>query len=158
MIFSKSQRFKTDLNPEQVEESLLEKHTCIRDLDFKVHKLEGIIKVIPHTERSERADKILTIPITHVLMEPSGQGTNIKIYSKIRKSDVGGPYMILIFTVVFILGALALYYLNRQGSLTPSLVLGGIGVVLFVVFWIRMENGYFTYVRRIRKFIKDQLK
>jgi hypothetical protein len=34
----------------------------------------------------------------------------------------------------------------------------GIGLAVFALFWIRLETGYFDYVRKIRDYVKNTEK
>jgi hypothetical protein len=32
----------------------------------------------------------------------------------------------------------------------------GVSLLVFIIFWIRLESGYFDYIRKIRDFVKKQ--
>lgn len=113
-----------------------------------------MIKIIPHAENIEG---LRTLPITHVEFESrDNQQTKMKITSKMRRIDKGGPMLIVIFCVFLIVAALLLGLYGKEGFLPYVLVMGGLALVVFVIFWIRMESGYFDYVRKIRDFVKMQ--
>lgn len=155
MIFNRTYRFRTNLSIAEIKDRLLNQHVKVHNMDFEVSEKQQMIKVIPHAEHIEG---IKTLPITHIEMQGLGDGnTKIKLMAKPRKIDVGGPYMIIIFCVFCVIGAGLFYLLNRSDSLMASLVMIGIALVIFIVFWFRMESGYFDYVRKIKKFIHGRL-
>jgi hypothetical protein len=48
--------------------------------------------------------------------------------------------------------------MNPAESFLPSLVMLSAGLLIFIIFWLRMEAGYFDYTRKIRDFIKQNIK
>lgn len=156
MIFDRTYRYSTPLSSEDVRQRLLGKHIQVHHMDFEVTEKERMLKIIPHAEDSEG---IKTLPITHIEMQAQGaSGTKIVVSSKPRKIDVGGPYLIVIFCLFCVLGASGFYLINPKESYWPSLSMVGVGVISFVIFWARMETGYFDYTRKIRDFIKHSVK
>lgn len=156
MIFNRTYHFRTHLSIAEIRERLLHQHIKVHDLDFEVSEKQQMIKVIPHAENIEG---IKTLPITHIEMRGMGNGnTSVKMFTKPRKIDAGGPYMIVIFCIFCVIGASLFYLLNSQDSLLPSLVMIGVAVIIFILFWYRMEAGYFDYVRKIKHFVHGQLK
>jgi hypothetical protein len=57
-----------------------------------------------------------------------------------------------------ILGASGFYIINPRESYWPSLAMIAVGVIIFIIFWLRMEAGYFDYTRKIRDFVKHNAK
>lgn len=156
MIFNRTYRFRTNLSISEIKERLLHQHFKVHDMDFEVSEKQQMIKVIPHAENVEG---IKTLPITHIEMQGMGNGdTRVKMFTKPRKIDAGGPYMIVIFCLFCVIGASLFYLLNNTGSLLPSLVMVGVAVVIFILFWYRMEAGYFDYVRKIKHYVHGKLK
>ncbi len=155
MIFKRTYRYNTPLSIEDVRQRLIGKHLEVHQLDFEVLEKDKMLKIIPH---AEEVSAIKTLPITHLEMQGHGSnGTKITLTSKPRKIDVGGPYLIIIFCLFCILGASAFYLLYPSENYLPSLVMVAIGLVVFVIFWLRMEAGYFDYTRKIRNFVKQHL-
>ncbi|WP_146146841.1 hypothetical protein [Taibaiella chishuiensis] len=115
-----------------------------------------MLKIIPHAEDT---NAVKTLPITHVEMQGAGSaGTRITLTSKPRRIDIGGPYLIVIFCLFCIVGASVLYLMNPLESQWPSISMIGIGLVIFIIFWLRMEAGYFDYTRKIRDYVKHSVK
>jgi len=156
MIFNRTYRYNTPLSMEDIKLRLLGKHIQVHHLDFEVTEKEKMLRIIPH---AEDANGIKTLPITHVEMQGMGNsGTRVTLTSKPRKIDVGGPYLVVIFCLFCILGASGFYLINPSESYWPSLSMIGVGVIIFVIFWARMETGYFDYTRKIRDFVKHNVK
>ncbi len=155
MIFKRTYQYSTPLSMEDIRQRLIGKHLKVHQLDFEVLERDEMLKIIPH---AEEVSAIKTLPITHVAMEGHGNnGTKVILTSKPRKIDVGGPYLILIFCLFCILGASCFYLLYPTENYMPSLVMMAIGLVVFIIFWYRMESGYFDYTRKIRNFVKQNL-
>jgi len=50
--------------------------------------------------------------------------------------------------------SIVLLYVGNEPLITYTLL--GISIFIFAVFWIRMEMGYFDYVRKIRAYVKGR--
>lgn len=156
MIFKRTSRLKTTLSLDEVKDRLSRKQFKVHDMDFEIAEKERMLKVIPHAEHIQ---SIKTLPITHVDVQGNGAtGSRIVLTSKPRRIDVGGPYLIVIFCLFCIVGASIFYFINPDESFMPPLTMAGVGILIFIVFWIRMESGYFDYVRKIREYIKGVVK
>ena len=73
-----------------------------------------------------------------------------------RKIDSGGPQLIVIFSSFLIVAAIILLFVGGERQITYTLL--GIGTLIFTIFFIRMQMGYFDYVRKIRNYIKNSLE
>jgi hypothetical protein len=156
MIFNRTYRYNTPLSMEDIKQRLLGQHIQVHHMDFEITEKEKMLKIIPH---AEEANGIKTLPITHVEMQGMGaSGTKVIVSSKPRRIDVGGPYLIVIFCLFCILGASGFYIINPRESYWPSLAMIAVGVIIFIIFWLRMEAGYFDYTRKIRDFVKHNAK
>lgn len=153
MIFSRTYRYVSSNSEEDIKGRLLGKHMKVHDLDFEVSEKGRMLKIIPHAEQETG---IKTLPITHVEFKGKGDKTHVVLNSKMRKIDSGGPLLIMVF-VFFLVGAavLLLAFGGKQYD-TYTYTLGIIGILIFAIFWTRMERGYFDYVRKIRDFVKKQ--
>ncbi|MBS1589034.1 MAG: hypothetical protein JST52_05420 [Bacteroidetes bacterium] len=153
MIFTRTYRCSSKLPVADIKSRLAGKHFQVHNLDFEVSEKEGMLRIIPHAENEK---EIKTLPITHVEFSGNGSNSQLKISSKIRKIDSGGPRLIVIFCA-FILIAAVLFLLFGRGEYTSySYFLFGLCAIIFIPFWLRMEKGYFDYVRKIRDYIKKQ--
>jgi hypothetical protein len=72
-----------------------------------------------------------------------------------RQIDSGGPILVVIFSF-FLMIAAVISFLAGKAMLTYAYLFGGAGIAIFLLFWMRMERGYFDYVRKIRDYIKTQ--
>ncbi|RYZ54078.1 MAG: hypothetical protein EOP49_05930 [Sphingobacteriales bacterium] len=153
MLFSRTYRYQSSMPMEDIKSRLLGKHMTVHNMDFEVFEKDRVLRIIPHAEQE---NSIKTLPITHVELEGKGNKTQVVISSKMRKIDSGGPLLIVIFcTFMLIAGSLFFVY-GGQEYLSFTYTLLGISVAIFIVFWMRMETGYFDYVRKIRDHIKTQ--
>ena len=64
--------------------------------------------------------------------------------------------LIMVFVSFLILASLILLIVGGVKYNTYTYTLGAIGLLIFGVFWTRMQTGYFDYIRKIRDFIKKQ--
>lgn len=156
MIFNRTYRYNTPLSAEDIKQRLIGKHIQVHHLDFEITEKEAMLRIIPHAEET---NAIKTLPITHVEMRASGTtGTRLILTSKPRRIDVGGPYLIVIFCLFCVLGASGFYLINPRESYWPPLTMVGVGLLIFIIFWARMETGYFDYTRKIRDYVKHNVK
>lgn len=156
MIFNRTYQWNSPLSVADIKQRLLGKHIQVHHLDFEITEKESKLKIIPHAEEESG---LKTLPITHLDFHNSGgTGTKIIVSSKPRKIDSGGPYLIVIFCIFCVLGAAGFYLINPNESYLPSLAMASIGLLVFIIFWYRMESGYFDYVRKIKSFVKQQSK
>ena len=154
MLFARTYRYDTTLTIAEVKSRLIGKHIQVHGLDFEGSEKDHMVKIIPHAEQIEN---IKTLPITHVELDGSGNRTRIKITSKIRKIDKGGPLLIVTFCAFMLAAAVVLFIVG--GDNIPEylpMIFGGIALLIFIIFWFRMESGYFDYVRKLRDYIKKQ--
>jgi hypothetical protein len=153
MLFSRTYKYQSSLGADAIKAKLLGKHLKVHNLDFEVLEKENMIKIIPHAEQVE---SVKTLPITHIEFNGKGTATQVIVSSKMRKIDKGGPLLIVIFCAFMLIAALI--FLARGGIEYQNFTFGllGISLAIFVIFWIRMESGYFDYVRKIRDYVKTQ--
>ncbi|SRR5690606_3033108 len=155
MIFSRTYRYKTPLLAEVIKKRLVGTHVKVHDMDFEVTEKDHFIRVIPH---AEDMTELKTLPITHVRFQGAGDKTQVVIKSKMRRIDVGGPMMVVIFCGFLFAASLLFLVFGSDEHLTMTYTLGGIALLIFLIFWFRLEKGYFDYVRKIRDYIKSQTK
>ena len=138
---------------ETIKSRLLGQHVRVHNLDFEVFEKDRMLRIIPHAEQE---DNIRTLPITHVELEGQGDKTRLVISSKMRKIDKGGPMLIVSFCLVMVIAAVVFQVFGQNDLQMYSYTTLGIGLLVFIVFWWRMQSGYFDYVRKIRDYIKLQ--
>lgn len=150
MLFARSYRLSTSNSVVAIKAALLGKIFKVHNLDFEVYESDKCIKIIPHSEGEK---ELKTLPITHIAVEGKGESTNLKVSYKIRKIDQGGPYLLVTFCVFLLAGAIA-FYVNNEHTL--SYLMLAISAVIFGIFWVKMQAGYFNYAAKIKKFIKEK--
>ena len=153
MLFTRTQRYHSSLPKEIFIRRLTGNHVKIHNLDFEIFEKNNSLRIIPH---AENVDAIKTLPITHVDLNKSGEDTDIVITSKMRRLDVGGPQLIVVFCLFLLAASLVLLYVDGQPQITYTLM--GLSVLIFSIFYVRLQMGYFDYVRKIRAFIKSKME
>src|SRR3954468_20871225 len=94
MLFTRTQRYHSNLPQDVFINRLIGRHVKIHDLDFEIIEKGNSLRIIPH---AENIDSIKTLPITSVALEHSGKETDIVITSHMRALDSGGPQVIMAF-------------------------------------------------------------
>src|SRR5690606_31270873 len=153
MIFKRSYSYLSSMPIEEIKNRLIGKHIQAHQLDFEVSEKNGILRIIPHAEHEAG---VRTLPITHVNFSGKGGKTGLKISSKMRRIDSGGPYLISIFCCFLLIAAAMFFLFGSMEHRIYTYVLGAAGAVIFLIFWFKMEAGYFDYVRKIRDYIKKE--
>ncbi len=151
MLFARSYRLSTTKSVDNIKSTLIGKHFKVHNLDFEIYERDRFIKIIPHAEDEK---DLKTLPITHLELDGKGDTTNIRVSYKIRKIDQGGPYLLMIFCLFLLIGAVAFYIYNER---TLSYVMMSLCVVIFGVFWTKMQSGYFDYAHKIKRYVKENL-
>jgi hypothetical protein len=132
---------------------LIGEHVRIHQLDFEIFENDQIIRILPHDEQIGNAIK--TLPITDVDLKEEGNKTKVTITSRMRKIDSGGPFLIVIFCSFMLIASLILLYVDPKETTIPYVLLG-IALSILTLFTIRMQTGYFDYVRKIRDYVKSK--
>jgi hypothetical protein len=121
-------------------------------MDFEVVEKEQSLRIIPHAEQEEG---IKTLPITKVEMKEDGTKMDVVVTSKMRKLDLGGPLLIIIFSSFLIAASLIMMLVGGEVKITFTLL--GLGAGILVLFFVRMQMGYYDYIRKIRNYIESQM-
>ena len=152
MLFTRHFRYHTSMPAEEIKKRLVGQHVKVHHLDFEIYEKEHMIKIIPHAEQETN---IKTLPITHVEFSGKGDKTQVLISSKMRKIDKGGPMILLTFCFFMLAAALVmLFSLKDEGFEAYAFPMLGVSLLVFIIFWVRLESGYFDYIRKIRDFVK----
>ncbi len=155
MIFRRSYTISTNLSHDEIRKKLIGKHFKVHGLDFEVMDKRGIMKVIPHTELAE--EKVYTLPITHLLLKESNGKTKIKMKSKPRRIDIGGPTIALFFIIFITIAGVAMLYSGEADYTKAAWGMIGIGILMMLFFAFRMGNGYFDYIKKIKAWVRSQV-
>jgi hypothetical protein len=154
MVFSRTYRYLSTLSADDIRRRLTGQHMKVHNLDFEVTEKGQMLRIIPHAEEVE---SVKTLPITHVDFRGRGNKTQVVISAKMRRIDRGGPMLVVIFCLFLIIAGIIAFLVGRNAEYSMyAYVLLGIGAFIFLIFWMRMETGYFDYVRKIRNHIKQQ--
>jgi hypothetical protein len=154
MIFRSYANITSKKNVEELKKHLLGQHLQIHNLDFEILEHNGFIKIIPHAEVENH---VYTLPITKLQFIPTENGTIVKTMSKPRRIDVGGPLMLIIFVAFSSAAAVLLYLFGGEGYHTASYILIGIGIMVLLLLTIRLQQGYYDYIRKINRWIRSHV-
>lgn len=152
MIFTRSYRYDSSMSQEDIRKCLLGGHIPLHQMDFEVSEKDNVLRIIPHAEQDRG---VKTLPITHIYLKPSGSKTLVTIKSKIRKIDKGGPLLIVLFCLFIFIAAIVMLIIGNQEARNYMYSFFAISILIFSLFWIRMERGYFDYIRKIRDYVKQ---
>lgn len=150
MFFTRTRTYHFPVSAEDLKNRLIGRHVKIHDLDFEIMDRDEKIIIVPH---AEQISDIKTLPITTVGMSDASGKTKVVVTSKMRALDSGGPFLIVIFCAFMLLASTVLYFI---GEPVVSYTLLGISAGIFTIFWIRLETGYFDYVRKVQAFVKEK--
>lgn len=153
MIFSRTYRYNSSMPIDDIKGRLVGKHVKVHNMDFEVSEKDRLLRIIPHAEQETN---IKTLPITHIELKGKGDRTQVIINLKMRKIDSGGPTLIVIFCSFMLIAAIMFFVFGKEEYMSFTYTLAGISVAIFMIFWMRMETGYFDYVRKLRDYIKKE--
>ena len=151
MFFTKTHNFNSPVPKADLKKRLMGSHVKIHNLDFEILERDGDVLIVPHAEQEE---SIKTLPITHVDITEQGGKTNVKVTSKMRKVDSGGPQIILIFCFFIFIAAFVLRLVGGDWNVT--FILLGADLLIFSFFLYRLQKGYFDYVRKVRAYVTEK--
>jgi hypothetical protein len=153
MFFTSTQKYQSSIPKEDVKNLLKGEHVKIHDLDFEVMEKGHSLSIIPH---AEAINALKTLPITHVALHTVGNTTNVVVKSKMRKIDSGGPQLLMIFCAFMFLASIVLFYVGGERMITYALL--AVASIIFITFMVRMQMGYFDYVRKIQAYVKSRIE
>ena len=158
MFFSRKYRYTSTLSASAMRSKLLGQHMNLHNLDFEVQeKDDRTLRIVPH---AEQVTEVKTLPITHVAFKPGnneGGKTQVVISAHMRRIDQGGPTLIVVFSIFMLLAGAIGHFAGSKEYAMYTLPLFGLGALIFIIMWVRLETGYFDYVRKIRNHIKQQI-
>lgn len=154
MIFNKTYSFETQKDINVLKQKLMDSLIQVKNQPFFITAKDNMLRVIP--DAADRKE-LTTLPVTHVKFKSKsgGQKTKITLFSKPRKIDAGGPYLLVIFCVFLLIAAATIYFVNpARNNFIPALVLAALSLSIGIIFIIRMLKGYYGYVRGIENEIR----
>jgi hypothetical protein len=151
MFFTRTHTYRFSVTKDDLKNRLIGRHVKIHNLDFEVLDRDQKLTIIPH---AEQITDIKTLPITSVQIDDDGGKSKVTVQSKMRQLDLGGPYLLTIFCLFMFIAAIILSQVGGEPIITYTLL--GLSVGIFTIFWIRLEMGYFDYVRKIHAYIKSK--
>lgn len=155
MLFSRKYKVRSNSRLTDVKHRLLGKHTTVHNFDFEIYEDEGLLHIVPNREHRDDDGSIL--PVMHLKLNEDQQQTEVQVISELRAQDAGGPYLVLIFTILLLIGSLAFFLIDANEFEIFYLTTLGLGVLIFSIFWVKMELGYFSHVRKLKQYLKTAL-
>jgi hypothetical protein len=150
MFFTRTHKYYLSIPKEEFKKQLIGKHVKIHNLDFEVVEDDATLVIIPHTEQ---VNAIKTLPLTYIDFNEEGTRTRVTISSEMRKVDAGGPMLIVVFCAFMFIASIVLFFTASEMMITMTFA--GISILLFTLFTLRMQTGYFDYVRKVRAYVKS---
>jgi hypothetical protein len=151
MFFTRTQKYHFQISRNDLKNRLIGKHVKIHNLDFEVFDNGIMLSIIPHTEQ---VNAIKTLPVTDVELREERNGTKVIITSRMRKLDSGGPLLLVIFCIFMYVASFILLYVGGEKPITYTML--SIASVILLIFSLRMQMGYFDYVRKVRGYVKNR--
>lgn len=151
MIFNKTFNFESTLDIKDLKEKLVQSLINVNNQSFFISPKDNMLRIIP--DASKRTE-LTTLPVTHVKFKKRNGSDNTKVtlFSKPRRIDAGGPYLLVVFCVFLFIAAAVIYFVEpNRGNFIPALGLVGLGLIILMIFWYRMRMGYYKYVRGIKE-------
>jgi hypothetical protein len=159
-MFTRTHHYKFPVPKELLKYRLVGSHVTIGNMDFEVVEDDHNqnLSIVPQIDDEEDVKGKKTLPITQVELVEDGNKTNIVLTSRIRMIDSGGPIVIMLFCVFLIVASLILLYIGHDPVITITVC--AFSLAIFAALMIRMQMGYFDYVRKIHihlKLTSDQI-
>ena len=157
MLFTRTYSCKSPHTIEALKTRLVGDNIRIHNLDFEAIEEEDSIRFVPDTDN---VAGIKTLPITYVQLQATDGTTNVVITSRMRPLDLGGPQLVIILCFLLVVVCLILYFVlpPTWGDRLAAYISGGVGLLIFILFCIRMNGGYFDYVRKVREHVVALVK
>ncbi len=148
-MFTRTHQYKFSIPKEMLKYRLVGNHITIHRHDFEVLEDEQLLSIIPVVEEDSKRS---TLPITQVELKEEGNKTEMVITSRMKAIEAGAQMLMMLFCGFFLVASLVLLYVGNDTLVTISFT--AISLLIFVFFLIRLQLGYFDYVRRIRAYVK----
>lgn len=149
-MFSRTYQYKFPISKELLKYNLVGNHLSVRHQEFEVVEQDQLLSIQPKNNSGEPAPN--TVPVIRINLNEDGNKTSLTVSSALPVVDSGGFLVASLFSVFFVLSSVVLFFLVHDPVLTISLCL--LSILIFVYFLVRLQLGYFNYMRRIRSYIQ----
>jgi len=149
MLFTKTSRYQFSVPKEHLRYRLLGNNLTIHNMNFEVLERDHALHIIPN---GEDLSKPKALPIAQVDLKEDGRKTNVVVTTSMRQHDSGGPLLVLLFCSFLFIASFILLYIGKDPMLTWFL--WGTSGIIFAILIIRLQMGYFSYVRKIRTYVR----
>lgn len=148
-MFTRTHQYKFPIPKEHLKYRLVGNHLTIHSHEFSVLEDEQILSIMPNVEELNDSK----FPITQLELKEEGNSTEMIITSKMPINEAGGQMVALTFCVLFFIASLVSLYFAQDPLLT--ITLSAISLAVFLFLFIRLQIGYFDYVRKIQGNLKE---
>jgi hypothetical protein len=148
-MFTRTHQYRFPIPKEHLKYRLVGNHLKIHSHEFAVLEDEQILSIMPNVEELQDS----RFPITQLELKEEGNATEMIITSKMPVNEAGGQIVALSFCVFFFIASLVSLYFGHDPIITITLC--GISLAVFLFLFVRLQTGYFDYVRRIQGNLKD---
>lgn len=148
-MFTRTVQYQFAIPKELLKYRLVGNHMTIHKHEFEVQEDEQALTISPTVEENSKT----ILPITEVLLDGEGNRTKLVITSRMHSIEAGEQMLIMLFCVMFLVASLVMLYVSHDMLLTLGLC--ALSVVVFVLFLIKLQLGYFDYVRKLRSNIRN---
>ncbi len=148
-MFTRTHQYTFPIPKEHLKYRLVGNHLTIHSHEFSVLEDEQILSILPNVEELNDSK----FPITQLELKEEGNRTEMIITSKMPTNEAGGQIVALTFCVFFFFASLVSLFFGHDPLIT--ITLSAVGLAVFLFLFIRLQMGYFEYVRRIQGNLKE---
>lgn len=152
MFFTRTCRYQSPCSVQDLKNRLLEDHVKVDDVEFAVTEKEQVIKISPNTDSVEETKPL---PVTYITLEDKGRKTKVVLKSKIEDSNNKRSYNSILFCAMLFLATIIFFIFGKEEYASVAYIFSSISLLVFIIFWARMEASYFDYIRKVRDHIKN---
>jgi hypothetical protein len=150
MLFARTYKLKTNTRITDLKIRLLSKRITIDQYAYEIFEENNLIHILPDRSLSDGS----VLPDVFLrLDETIDKGTNIEMKAKLRLQDEGGPFLVLVFCALLFIASLLFFLINAKEFEVLYLTTLGLGLLIFGLFWLRMQRGYFKHIRTLKSIL-----
>lgn len=154
-MYEKKIKIPIEVDKDTFYSRIMGKKFHVHDLEFEVYSKRndrGEVKIIPHAENVNRTT---TLPITLVTVNETSDPPYVLAHYHMRSIDIGLPkFLTIFFAGMFIIGVIA--YFSSVGFRSTGLIFAGISIVGFLIMLLKLNKGYYDYIRKIHHWLEAQ--
>ncbi len=154
-MFEKKNKITLEVDGATFYKRVMGKRFHVHDLEFEVYDApneKGEIKIIPHSENVRRTT---TLPITLISVFENSEPPYVLAHYHMRSIDIGLPkFLTIFFAGMFLFGIITFF--SSQGFKSTGMIFMSIALIGFLIMLIRLNSGYYDYIRKINHWLEAQ--